>query len=282
MLQVSYNRQSEMAINPFKGIKFFMRSVRLRYQLTPIDKKCPFNGVLSDQGFYELNLDKAIFSDLLNLYEKNPGEKLHFSEENYKAIDNLFSNVATHVKAYLGDGAFVDGMMWLTTDAKQGSQRGSANWHTDNVGNRVRLFLCIKGDGSQPTLIVPSKSRIPSFKEWLSNSLLETIRWMGFKFKKSFSNVVEMRHKTGSAFLWDSQLFHRGGYETGQSDRVILSIEFSVPEKHKIAKGPIGTEEHLEFSFDNQLLQSDVFTSFIDKNRLTSGPSASVYAVTNT
>lgn len=271
-----------MAINPFKGIKFFIRAVRLRLQLTPIDKKCPFNGVLSDKGFCELNLDKSIFSELLKLYEKSPGKKLHFGKENYQTVENLFLNVAPHVKSYLGEGAFIDGMMWLITDAEQGSKRGSSNWHTDNVGNRIRLFLCIKGDGTQPTLIVPSTRRIPGFYEWVSVTFLESLRWMGFRFKKRFSNVVEMRHKTGSSFLWDSQLFHRGGYETGQSDRVILSIEFSVPEKHKIAKGPIGTEEHLEFSFDNQLLQSDVFTSVIDKNRLTSGPSASVYAVTNT
>jgi len=266
-----------MAVNLFRGVRFFARALRLRFQLTPIDRRSPFNGVLSDQGFRELNLDKSIFSDLLKLYESNPGKNLYFSADDYQTVDNLFLDVAPQVKSYLGERAYLDGMMWVVTDAIQGSKRGASNWHTDNVGNRVRLFLCIKGDGTQPTLIVPTKRRIPDFKEWMTNTLLETIRWMGFKFKKKFSNVVEMRHKTGSAFLWDSQLFHRAGHETGRSDRIILSIEFSVPEKHKIAKGPIGTKEHLEFSFDNQLLESNAFSSILDRDRLKPDGASLVY-----
>jgi len=37
------------------------------------------------------------------------------------------------------------------------------NWHTDSVGCRVKCFICIIGDGTVPTLILPSKKRIPSF-----------------------------------------------------------------------------------------------------------------------
>lgn len=266
-----------MAIDLFKGIRFLVRAVRLRFQLTPIDRKSPFNGALADLGFSELKLDKLIFSELLKLHDSNLGKNLCFSANDYKLVDNLFLDIAPQVKLYLGERAYLDGMMWLVTDATQGSKRGSSNWHTDNVGNRVRLFLCIKGDGTQPTLIVPSKRRIPDFKEWMTNTLLETTRWMGFKLKKKFSSVIEMRHATGSAFLWDSQLFHRGGYETGQSDRIILSMEFSVPEKHKIAKGPIGTKEHLEFSFDSQLLKSNAFSSLIDRDRLKPDGASLVY-----
>ena len=30
----------------------------------------------------------------------------------------------------------------------------SVNWHTDNVGARLKVFVCFEGDGTKPTLFI--------------------------------------------------------------------------------------------------------------------------------
>ena len=54
-------------------------------------------------------------------------------------------------------------------------------------------------------------------------------------------------------------------------------MEFSNPEKHKIAKGPIGTKKHLEFSFAEKLFESHCFKSLLDPNRITKDTNSYVY-----
>ena len=127
--------------------------------------------------------------------------------------------------------------------------------------------MCIKGAKSQPTIIIPDKNRIPLLKTWVFNTLNESFRWWGFRNTIKLSNTIKCEHQDGSALMFDTQLLHRGSYETGNEERVIFLLEFSVPEKHKISRGPIGTQNgHNSFSFDEGLLNNTCFINLLDKN----------------
>ena len=104
-------------------------------------------------------------------------------------------------------------------------------------------------------------------------------RWAGFEVKLSFKDELCLAHKTGSAYFFDSQLFHRGGYETATDERIILSMEFSNPAKHEIAHGPIGTAPHLSFSFHKDLLGSSQFKALLDDDRVHDRGDHMLYAV---
>ena len=254
-------------IRPLKAFSFLLRAIRLRYRLTLVDRDAPFLGAMSDSGWMSLDLSENCISHLRAMYAKTSGN-ISLSNEDEEYFREICSIIAPEVKAYLGSKCYIDGMTWLVTTQNLATTRGASNWHTDNVGNRIRLFICIEGDGSQPTLIIPSRHRIPPFKEWIKLTLIETIRWFGLSYKNKFYGEKKLEHKTGAAYLWDSQLFHRGGYETGSSQRILLSMEFSNPEKHQIAKGPIGTKPNLRFSFPAKFLKIEEFNQLVDVNRM--------------
>lgn len=271
-----------MKITPLKGLKFLIRAIRLRLQLTPIDRMAPLDGELASQGFVEHSISECCVERLNNLFHTSDGAEvlqgnISLRDIDYHAIDEIFTTIHSDITDYLGPDVYLDGMSWLYTDKSKSKTIGASNWHTDNVGNRLRLFVCVDGDGTQPTLVVPSSEPIPSFKKWAMDTIQETLRWCGVPNKRVIREQFSMCHRRGTAFLWDSQLLHRGGYETGQSTRLILSMEFSNPEKHTIAKGPIGTKKHLEFSFAEKLFESHCFKSLLDPNRITKDTNSYVY-----
>ena len=262
-----------MKITPIRGLKFLIRAVRLRIKLTPVDRTAPFKGKLSSNGYVKYSMSEQVVQRLTHLFKISDSIEvingdIVFDEEDYTTVDEIFSMIKSDIVNYLGPKVYLDGMSWLYTDKSKSKTIGASNWHTDNVGNRLRLFICVNGDGTQPTFVVPSSEPIPPLRKWLLDTIQETIRWCGIPNKRNIKKQFAMRHQTGSAYLWDSQLLHRGGYETGHSTRLILSMEFSNPEKHKIAKGPIGTQKHLEFSFSKKLLNSHSFKSLLDPNRI--------------
>ena len=253
------------------GINFYLRSYLLRKNLLPIDKKSPFKGKLSHLGYDQFEISKKSLQILKSLYKRN-GELLLTLNERY-AIKEVFLYANKEVREYLGKSAYLDGIKWLITSKNKThntkKRSDSISWHTDNVGARLKLFLCIKGDGSQPTMVIPDTNRTTKITRWLFNIFMESFRWWGFLNTKFLSKSIAIKHKTGSAFMFDTQLLHRGSYEFAEGERVILLLEFSVPEKHHISRGPIGTKKgHNTFKFEKKLLHETYFRNLLDVNRI--------------
>ena len=38
---------------------------------------------------------------------------------------------------------------------KKGTESVSGSWHTDDLGKKINLYLCVEGDGSMPTAYIP-------------------------------------------------------------------------------------------------------------------------------
>lgn len=254
-------------VKPLKGFAFLFRAIRLRLILAPIDKKSPFAGEMAEFGWTSIKLSDSCIKQLKSIYERS-NKNILFLEQDKACLSEISEIVTPIVKSYIGPECYIDGMTWLVTTEELARTRGASNWHTDNVGNRIRLFICIEGNGSQPTLVIPSSDRIPTTMTWILQTLKETIRWFGFPNKVEFHNEQKLDHQTGKAYLWDSQLFHRGGYETGIGDRILLSVEFSNPAKHQLAKGPIGTKPNLRFSFPNNFFEITSFQKILDADRM--------------
>ena len=260
------------------GFRFYIRVFKLRKNLFAIDKKSPFSGTLSAKGFASFKVSKGSVNKLTNLYNMNKKNldkkyKIFLEKKHYIAIYEIFALADKEVREYLGKKAFLDGINWMTSSKLKTHETlkksNSINWHTDNVGARIKMFVCIKGDGSQPTLVVPNLERIPSKISWLKSILMESFRWFGIENKVELSRAKELKHFKGCVNIFDTQLLHRGSYEKAKEERILLSLEFSVPEKHSISRGPIGTKYgYNAFKFDQELIKIKTFQNLLDPERL--------------
>ena len=162
-------------------------------------------------------------------------------------------------------------MLFMHTDAKCNTI--SSNWHTDNVGSRIKVFVCIEGDGSQPTLILRPRKNINSFNYLFKIYFSELFRWSGMNFKRELQNAKFLRHHKGSIFAFDYPILYRVGYKLASTNRNVLVIEFSNPNKHKllskgILKDPIGTNKYNKFKLNKIKNIPTEINCFLDKKRL--------------
>lgn len=171
----------------------------------------------------------------------------------------------------MGPEARLDGLFFIFSKASFKSV--SSSWHTDNVGSRLKAFVCIEGDGTQPTLIFPPSNRNFNFAYLIKNYWIELLRWFGIEFKLNIESSISLKHKSKSIYMFDTKFLHRGAYEIGNKDRLILVFEFSDPRKHKIfsrgfLKGPIGTNESNKFFIDLNVILSMKMKNMLDKKRI--------------
>jgi hypothetical protein len=245
----------------------------MRYAIF-IDSKSPRKGYINDKGYFESKLNNK---ELLMLkkyflvkYSKNNKKKfggIDLSFELFEPIISVFDIIKDDVLKYMGPAAKLDGISLSFSDLSDSDKSISALWHTDNVGMRLKCFVCLEGDGSQPTVLLPSKVKNDILRILL-NAFIQIPRWIGLKNKIIHPKEVYAYHKSGSIIIFDTDILHRGGYEKAETNRIILHLEFSNPEKHKYIIGPIGTNASNSFIFDAKFLESQVFSSFLDMERL--------------
>jgi len=248
------------------SLGYFFRIIRIKKTIKYYDSKLPLAGVMENDGWHQLNLSNANTLNLTALHNINT--PLHLCKKFHEPIIEIFDKISKHISDYLGSGACLDGLYWMVTSAENAKTQLSSNWHTDNVGNRIKVFVCIDGDGSQPTAIIPGghKALLTIFSR---NYLYETWRWAGFEMKKKLKKEIHLRHRKGSIFLFDTNNFHRGVYEATVSKRVVLVIEFSDNEKSQKINGPIGTKHYNKFTFSSDINNISSFNKFLDLDRVT-------------
>ena len=152
----------------------------------------------------------------------------------YDAIDYFKLDIIQ----YLGADCRLDDLYCSWFNPQRASIKNvSGGWHDDNCGHRLKIFICIKGDGSTPTVILPESNRRPySFRS------SEFIRFFGYADQRSLPGEVFLRYKTGDIAMFDTNGLHRGLYEETASERVVLIAEFMNRQKsNKISgKAPCG------------------------------------------
>lgn len=258
-------------IKSFRVFGFFLTAISNRLKLTPIDKKSPFGGTISAKGYLTLSLSN---NSIKHLNEKikleDVGKNVILNFQDKDLIFEIFSKLKNPIKEYLGNEVYLDGIEWIktTSDNPNNKTNISTKWHVDNVGNRLKCFVCVVGDGSQPTFVVPTEKHVPSFLKWVQITFIESLRWIGFNSNFKIKDQEILYHKSGSINIFDTQLLHRGEYEEGNEERLILELEFSKKEKHNLTNGPIGTTKTNSFLCNLKLMELNDFKKFIDYDRL--------------
>jgi len=266
----------------YKNPIYFVYSyLKLHTLINRLDKILPLKGIISDQGYFHTSVTKNTCELLNDLYLKylKSNKELVLSKNLIPAFQEIFELINDPIREYLGDDAKLDGFAFLNTTKGDCNKNYSGNWHTDNVGVRIKMFLCLEGDGFQPTLILnKSKLKNNKLKTIITNFFYEIVRWFGFNNQIYLKNSSKLIHETCSLYLFDTNILHRGSYENAISSRLIFRAEFSVAKKHRYLKNVnIGTNKKNQFVFLNNFYQIKIFKSFLDDLRTFKGTKFSFY-----
>ena len=254
------------------SLTFIGYSLRNHFRTKKFDRLQTFQGKISADGVASFNCDDSMSKKLNEFWFRfrsgSTSKNIVLEESDRDLVEKLTALIAGDIKSYLGPEGYIDGVNWMITESSAAKTVKASNWHTDNVGSRLKAFFCVSGDGTQPTLVIPRKRRIPNLRDWFTNTRAELTRWFGEENKDLKKEQFVCAHKTGTCYVFDTSLLHRGGYESGTGERVILQFEFSVPAKHSIVNGPIGTTEENSFHFSEKLLDTVNFSQLLDPKRI--------------
>ena len=195
-----------------------------------------------DKNNYSLDSTKfegyQYYSKIFEPKELNWPECLDkFGMATRRSINNIeasyikicLNKVEKDIKTYLGEGARIDDIYvnYFDPNCCLEEPSPSGSWHHDNVGNRLKMYICLLGDGKTPTIILKDSHR--NFKPF---RLKEVFRFFGKVNVESFSgDELALSYKTGDMALFDTNAYHRGHYEGHLSKRVVLVVEFIDREK---------------------------------------------------
>ena len=258
---------------------FTFRFLIASFFLDKLDSHNPYKGIISKNlGFYISSVSKNCVNTLKRNYYENyeSQSKVSIDKTNISAFDEIFGIIKKPIIDYLGAGVKLDGIYYFVSKKKSKKDiydNVSVNWHTDNVGARLKVFVCFEGDGTKPTLFIKPRNITKSLKDKIKIYFLEVIRWFGIDNNTPINSQIELRHKESSLIILDTQFLHRGALKKSVSQRSMIALEFSNPEKHRffekgISKGPIGTVASNEFYFSNELLDCKNIYQFFDQKRI--------------
>lgn len=105
-------------------------------------------------------------------------------------------------------------------------QSSSGQWHHDNVGNRVKLFVVLANDSAE------------NGTEFVPNT--HTTRWQVFTGRPSppAAGGHFVAQQRGDVLLFDTNVLHRGCYSP--LERIVLQLEFSSILKSFVVFGQCG------------------------------------------
>lgn len=140
----------------------------------------------------------------------------------------------------------------------------SGGWHDDNCGHRLKLYICLQGDGRTPTVFLPD-----SHRRKYRFRLAELRRFFGYPDMGCRPGEVYLRYRTGDVALFDTHGLHRGLYEEPASERTTIVVEFI--NRHKAnrisGKAPCGpgSSRTGTLTFDAGAYQQLASTGLIDE-----------------
>ena len=162
---------------------------------------------LNQKSFEIINQDKGLFCyDIIKIFE--------FVNENFYGI----------IKSYLGDACLINYNILHHT---KNLEDISGNWHTDNLGNKINLFICLQGDGKIPTAYIPG-----SHKKKYQMNLFDNLRLLGIKNFEKKEKETKFCYKKNDCVMFDANGLHRGVYENdNEKARIVFQMEFLNLEK---------------------------------------------------
>lgn len=127
------------------------------------------------------------------------------------------------VKSYLGEDACLISIG--VSEQKKDQKSFSGNWHTDNWGRSLNVFVSIKSNGLIPTVYVEGSHKKKYFADYN-----EYLRLIGRNNNVEKKKSVLIKHDTNDISFFDGNGLHRGMYEK-DSFRLTLNMTFVSFEK---------------------------------------------------
>ena len=161
---------------------------------------------------------------------------------------------------YLGEGARLDDI-YIWSKVTGNSFDISEGWHTDDVGHRLKLFICIEADeDSSTTLYCPQTNKI-SYRIRFKH-IVRYLSVIAHPYKK----FIEYKHQGGNSILFDTNGEHRGNYTNKNGNRLLLVLEFINRDKSNLISGmcPCGPGQ----SPNGEIFFHSNLKSLLDQNPL--------------
>lgn len=107
---------------------------------------------------------------------------------------------------------------------------GAANFHHDNCGTRLKLFLYLQDvldDSGAPTEIVPGTQRLSHYQVGAG-----TLAYLSRDFvRSSYPKIQKMYGARGGGFMFDTNAIHRASLEVAHLERDAVVLEIHSSEK---------------------------------------------------
>ncbi len=193
----------------------------------------------------------------------------------------VIETLRPRITGYLGPAARLDDLMLFWFDPSKAEAKNiSGGWHDDNVGHRLKLYICLRGDGSTPTAYIPGTHRAPYRYKWS-----EFGRFAGVQDVSSRPGEVFIRYRTGDVALFDTNGLHRGYYEEPAGERIVLVAEFIDRHKSNLIAGraPCAPQSSRlgKLVFQPGALEALQATGLVDEELLSRAGDAATYSLAN-
>lgn len=190
------------------------------------DRSAPLSGDIANNGYAEFTLSDQ---SRLFLNAKFDTNNINLTEDFIPSIEEIISLTLSTCEDYIGNNLIISHITFWETSGND-VYSISNNWHTDNVGHNLKIFCCLEGDGSQPTKLLKNSNLLPL--GFNSNLFVQIKRWQGHKVVTKFEDEINIAHRTGSVYIFDTNSLHRGGYEGTQNIRRIFEIDLMDRSKY--------------------------------------------------
>lgn len=146
---------------------------------------------------------------------------------------NIIDGFGGFVTGYLGEKSRLDDMYLFWFDPEKITDWSLSNsWHDDNVGSRVKIYICFSGNGNTPTVVLPNSHNKPYSPRWG-----EISRFSGVRNISPLDNQIALRYKSGDVAMFDTSCLHRGLYEQPAAKRTVMVLEFINRDKSNVISG---------------------------------------------
>jgi len=167
--------------------------------------------------FQPFKLDKPVQYNPQGVYRNNTIEN---------NVGELAAKITLDFKEklinFLGENVRLDDIYLFWYDPSKREEWSLSNsWHDDNVGHRIKIYVCFEGNGNTPTVVIPN-----SYNKPYKQNKTEILRFTGKRNITENIQQIKLNYKAGDIAMFDTSCLHRGLYEEPATLRSVLVIEY--------------------------------------------------------
>lgn len=205
------------------------------------------------------------------LIEDNVGALAAKITEDFK--DKIFD--------FLGPDTRLDDIYLFWYDPSKRKEWSLSNsWHDDNVGHRIKIYVCFEGNGNTPTVVIPN-----SYNKPYKQNKSEILRFSGRRDITTNQKEIKLSYKSGDVAIFDTTCLHRGLYEEPAAVRSVLVMEYINRNKANLITGKApcgpGTSRTGKILFTENTYKALKATGLIDEQLIEKQENKYFYAQSN-